>query len=285
MSRDPREPDLHSLLQAELLARLEDFTLAPRTVLDVGAGGCRTAQLLRRRYPRARVLAVDLSTDRLAAMPRPLWPWGRGSVLRIGADAAALPLAAHSVQLGWSHLMLQCCDRPEAVWRELARVLEPGRPLLFSTLGPDTLHELRETWAGADDGEHVAGVPDIQQLGDALLRAGFADPVLDRQHYVRHYPDPEALLHELEALGAQSCSAAHTPHLTDPTRRHAMRQACERSRTAAGVPATWEVISGVAFAGVEPQGIRSRRTSESEYAFPVNALRRRESPGGSGDAR
>jgi malonyl-CoA O-methyltransferase len=152
---------------ADLLDRLQYFSLSPNRVLDLGAGTGQSAEQLQRRFPRAQLLAIDIAEATLQVMPRARWPWQRAKLARICADPGALPLAPDSIELIFSNLMLQGCDQPDAVLRELARVLKPGGLLLLSTLGPS----------------HASPPLDIQQLGEALMRAGFAEPVLDLEQY------------------------------------------------------------------------------------------------------
>ena len=265
---------LQRQVRADLLDRLQFFTLAPERVLDLGAGTCQSTAQLRRRFPRAQVLAIDIAEGMLQAAPRSRW-WWRPAPARICGDARALPLTAHSIDLIYSNLMLQWCDQPDAVFGELARVLQPGGLLLFSTFGPDTLHELREAWAAADDHSHVSLFLDMPQLGDALMRAGFAEPVLDVEQHRQYYPDAHALMRELKHLGAHNAARARARGLTGRARLAAMLAAYERLRTSAGLPATFEVIAGAAFGGDAgtPRRQDPSGGARGEVAVPIGAIR------------
>ncbi|WP_254491521.1 methyltransferase domain-containing protein, partial [Salmonella enterica] len=75
---------------------------------------------------------------------------------RLCGDAAALPLADNSVDVIFSNLCLQWVDDLPAVFAGFRRVLKPGGLLVCSTFGPETLVELNEAFAAADDRPHVS---------------------------------------------------------------------------------------------------------------------------------
>lgn len=262
---------LQRAVQQELLERLQFFNIKPASILDLGAGTGAMAIDLRRRYRLAGIVAVDLAFEMLQAAARRQWPWRRFS--RLCADAHALPLADRSADLVISNLMLQWCDRPAQVFAEIQRVLKPGGLLLFSTFGPGTLLELRESWSAADTDVHVSDFPDMPMLSGALQQAGLSEPVLDVDSRVVHYRDAAALLHELRALGARNAHVQRQRGLTGRKRFETMCRHYERGRMAAGLPATYEVIHGAAFAG-------NARQSSDETLVPVHALRtrRRDAP-------
>jgi malonyl-CoA O-methyltransferase len=264
---------LQRRVRAELLDRLQYFKLTPQCVLDVGAGAGHAAAQLHRQFPRAQVLAIDIAEGMLQAMPRQRWPWRRAGLARVCADARALPLAAHSADLIYSNLMLQWCDQPDVVFRELARVLRPGGLLLFSTFGPDTLNELRSAWATADEYTHVSLFADMQQLADGLARAGFAEPVTDLEHFRLHYAHAHGLMRELKQLGAGNATRMRARGLTGRTRMQTMLGAYEKSRTAEGLPATFEVIFGAAFGGDSVPAAEAGGHVAGEFAVPVGAIR------------
>jgi malonyl-CoA O-methyltransferase len=261
---------LQQRVRAELLERLQYFALEPQHILDLGAGTCQASIALRRRYPRSRVLALDIAPGMLKAAPRPGWP--RRRFERVCADAYALPLSSRSVELVYSNLMLQWCDRPDLVFRELARVLKPGGVFVFSCFGPDTLKELRLAWESADDAVHVSQFPDMPQLGAALMHAGLSEPVMDVEQHRLVYPDAYALMNELKRLGAHNAASQRARGLTGRSRLQRMNAAYEKQRTAAGLPATFEVICGAAFGAAAPS--IEPGDAPGEYSVPLSALGR-----------
>jgi malonyl-CoA O-methyltransferase len=244
--------DAAAVLQAEvrgsLLARLDLTRLEPRVVLDVGAATGQGARLLKQRYPGAHVIAVDSSAGMLRIAGRRR-AWLRPFSL-LCADAVRLPLADASVDLVFSNLLLPWCD-PEALFAELRRVLAPRGLLTLTGLGPDTLKELRAAWASVDGHVRIVQFIDMHDVGDALVRAGFAAPVLDVERYTLHYRDVRSLAADLKATGARNGAAARLKGLTSPRKLAALQRAYEPLREDGRLPATFEVVFAHAWAPVE----------------------------------
>ena len=261
--------DAAAVLQAEvrglLLERLDLTRLEPRVVLDVGAATGQGARALKRRYPDAQVIAVDSSRGmlRIAARRR---AWLRPFALLCG-DATRLPLADASVDVAFSNLLLPWCD-PDALFGELRRVLAPRGLLTLTGLGPDTLKELRAAWASVDGHVHVGEFIDMHDVGDALVRAGFAAPVLDVERYTLRYADVHGLTADLKATGARNAAAGRLKGLTSPRKLAAMQTAYEGYREEGRLPATCEVVFAQAWAPLE-----TRTRTTSAQAVSLEALR------------
>ncbi len=240
---------LEAEIGARMLERLAYVRAAPRRILDAGAGPAREAPALLRHYAGATLVTLDASVALLqAGRRRRGW---RGWLLRMPralplvADFARMPLADGCVDLLWSNMALHWAQAPDAVLREFARVLAPSGLLMFSTLGPDTLKELREA-AGA---AQVHAFIDMHDLGDALVAAGFAAPVMDAEFVTLTYPDPDGLFADLRRSGQTSARA-------DRPRGLRGRHFLERTRTAlvaqargGRIPLTYEVVYGHAWKG------------------------------------
>lgn len=242
-----------------LLARLDYIRIQPQRILDVGAGtGWLTAQL-GRKYSKARVMALDIAEPMLQ-QTRKRGRWFR-RIPSLCARTEAIPLADASLDMLISNAMLQWCANPEAVFAEWLRVLRPGGLLLFTSFGPDTLRELAEAWAQVDELPHVHEFVDIQILGDALMGAGWENPVLDRDLYRTHYLDVLSLMRDIKALGAGNALAGRRSGLTGKDRMHRLAEIYEVMREPAGLPLTWEVVNGHAWA---PQAPRLRPLGKAQ---------------------
>jgi len=236
---------LQARIAAELLERLEFFRFAPGVVLDLGSGTGRATRELKRRYPHARVIALDIAPGMLREARRHQWPWRRFD--RVCGDALRLPLKDGSVDLIFSNLMLQWCDPLAAALSEARRVLAPSGFFSFSTFGPDTLHELRSAWAEADGYNHVNRFADMHEVGDVLVRAGLMEPVLDVDRIEVGYPDVLALMRDLKAIGAHNVTAGRPRALVGRERFTRVQQAYEAFRCDDRLPATYEVIYGASW--------------------------------------
>jgi malonyl-CoA O-methyltransferase len=256
-------------IRTRLLERLDIVRLAPATVLDLGAGTGHASRELKRRYSSAKVIALDQSLQMLCASAR------QQSFLRrfapVCADAHRLPLRTGSVDLVLSNLLLEWCHDPDTVFAEVSRVLRPKGLFTFTTVGPDTLKELRELWRGIDDVPHVHRFIDMHDFGDALLRAGFAEPVMDAERLTVTYPSLDALLADLRGSGARNVAAGRSHGLTGRVRGGAVLARSEALTRNGPLQVSVEVIHGHAWSPAER---RSRRDGD-EVLVPIESLRAR----------
>lgn len=259
--------------RAQMLSRLEGLPLSPTVVLDLACGTGQATRALRDRYRRARVLALDLSTPMLAAAGRRA-SWRRSFDL-IRADPCRLPLRDGSVDLVFANLALPWATDPDGMLAEVRRVLRPRGYLSFSAFGPDTLRELREAWAAADEAPHVHRFADMHDVGDALVRGGFVGPVMDVERLTVTYGSLEGLYRDLRAVGGGNALEARRRTLTGAGRRRCAEAYYEARRDADGrLPATCELVYGQAWC---PDGGAAARGGR-ESVVPLTRLGRRGAP-------
>lgn len=248
--------------------RLDLINLQPKVVLDVGAGTGILTTKMRQRYPDAQIVALDLAFGMLQKnqqhyqaqqAERSLLQKAQGLLKTdtqhfINADAYRLPLADGTVDLLVSNLMLQWCDDLDAVFQEFRRVLRPEGVLIFTTFGPDTLKELRQAWLKIGPIAHVNHFIDMHDIGDALIRNGFGQPVMDAENFTLTYDKPIGVLKDLKAIGATFANQDRSKGLMGKQRFTRMLEAYEefrKPRADQKIPATYEVVHGHAWAAQE----------------------------------
>jgi malonyl-CoA O-methyltransferase len=256
--------------------RLDYILVSPANVLDAGCGAGDDLPALRERFPEAPVFGTDLShamlmlakgRDATGASWRRFLPATIGKALGVRgpraaqADFSALPFATGAFDVIWSNLALHWHSRPDLVFPEWQRVLKTGGLLMFSTLGPDTLRELRGAYAEADAAHgtatrpHVIDFVDMHDLGDMLVESGFEIPVMDQETLTITYRSPESLLADVRRWGAypfqRDASDAMRAAACSRRFRAALFAALEARRREDGtIPLTFEVIYGHAWKAV-----------------------------------
>lgn len=254
---------VHAATREGLFARLEPMTIRARHVLDLGSATGASMQALSRRFPKARVHALDRS---LGMLVQHRSSWFR-KPSRIQADASQLPFADSSIDVVFANLLLPYVDDIEAVFIEIARVLSDDGVFAFSSLGPDTFAELRRAWAAVDNEPHVASFRDMHDIGDLLVRAGLRNPVLDVDRLAVTYKRADALFADLTATGARNSLAGRSRGLAGRRRWGAFSaQLFGDGRT---LELDLELVYGHAFGGapmqargpiaIDPASIRRRR--------------------------
>lgn len=241
--------DEAAVLQREvatrMLERLDYIKADPKRILDLGCATGEYSARLARRYKGAQVISLDIAEPMLKEVRRRS-TWLR-PLHRVCGDIQALPIADQSIDLIFSSLALQWCGSLDAAFSEFRRVLKPGGFVMFSTFGPDTLKELRVSWAEVDNEPHVHNFIDMHDIGDAMLRAGLSQPVMDVETLTLTYNDAYALMRELKNIGAHNIAQQRSRNLTTKSRLQAVVNAYEQFRTDGVLPASYEIVYGHAW--------------------------------------
>jgi len=249
--------DAAAIIQREvsqrLLERLNYINLEPVRILDAGAGTGISLAGLNQHYPAANIYALDIARPMLleARKKQGWWQRLRRPVKLITGDAESLPLADASVDLLFSNLALQWCLDLEQTFKEFKRVLKPGGLLMFTTFGPDTLRELRSCWSQVDGYTHVNNFVDMHDIGDALIRSSFAEPVMDMELLTMTYNDVPSLMRDLKSIGAHNVTQGRSRKLTGKGRLQRVIEAYEHFRSDGVLPASYEVVYGHAWIAEE----------------------------------
>jgi len=260
-------------IRARLLERLDLVKLQPATVLDLGSASGQSSRALKDRYPKSQVIALDASLPMLSEARRAQGLLRRFQ--RVAADAHRLPIRAEAIDLAFSNLMLAWCTDPDRVFSETARVLRAGGLFMFTSLGPDTLRELREAFRRVDAHTHVHRFIDMHDIGDALLRAGFAEPVMDTERLTVTYASAERLMEDLRGSGAANATAGRRRGLLGRNAWGEVARHLDANREQGLLKLSVEVVYGHAWRAELP---RSRRERPGEVAIPIAGIGRRIDP-------
>lgn len=221
----------------EMLARLDLMAVQPAVMVDAGCGMGELAAGLLAKYPAATVYAVDLSAEMLSRV-------GEGVVCR-QEDAANLSLPDQSVDLICANFLLPWAADANACLREFRRILKPNGLLMVSVLGMNTMRELQSVISA----DVMPRLIDMHDAGDALITAGFIEPVMDTAIIPVRYRDHQRMQDELHAAGLLH------PSVTLP---------------AAEYTVTFEVVHGHAFA---PQAAGFKADADGVVRIPLRHLR------------
>ncbi len=273
--------DENACLQREivnrLFERLDYIKLEPRRVLDLGSGTGYVSEKCRVRFSKSELIALDLAPEMLqfarSRLPHtPVLARLLGQSQRqhfICGDAEKLPIANDSIDAVLSSATLQWCD-PEAVSREVARILKPTGLFMFTTFGPDTLKELRSAFRAVDDKPHINEFVDMHDLGDILVAAGFADPVMDQETITLTYVDLKSMMRELKGIGAHNVLPDRSRGLMGKTQWQRLTNAYERFRLNGRLPSSYEVVYGHAW---KPE-FSKQKTTEGRQAIGLDEFKR-----------
>jgi malonyl-CoA O-methyltransferase len=258
---------VHRATSDGLIERLEPMAIDVKKILDLGAATGGASRQLCRRFKRSRVIILDASHEMLRVAERKRSWFSRVSPLQ--GNAMALPLQTGCVDLIYSNLLLPWIDDLQALFAEVGRVLKKGGLFAFSTLGPDSLSELRAAWSSVDNGQHVNVFADMHDIGDGLVRASLGDPVLDTDFLNVSYRDTKSLFSDLTRLGARNSLAGRSRSLTGKQRFQAMEGRLNEQFKDGLLELRLEVVYGHAWGGGPPQ-------PSGEYRFDAADIGRRQ---------
>ena len=261
--------DVFQHVSGRMLERLELLAAAPERVLDLGCRNGYQMSALQALFPNADIFGLDFNPNRTHLMkPRLSWIRRKPENLKpIACNPEQLPFDDGAFDLVVSNLLLPWCQDPARIFSEVARVLRVDGAFLFTTAGPDTLVEYAQAWSGLDGNEHRFGLEDMHQIGDALLRAGFAAPVLDRENIMVDYPSIDALQSELQHLGAGNIAIGRRSGLMSPDVRTKLAESVSTSR----FNVTLELVQGHGWKG---ELRHSGKNTREEVSVSLESLRR-----------
>lgn len=233
---------VHAVTRDGLLARLEPILVDASTIVDLGCATGTACKALTKRFRGAQIIGVDQSPEMLRRAAKKK-PWlAKYSFLEASADS--IPLADQSVDLVFCNQLLPWVDDAPLIFAEVNRLLRKDGLFIFASLGPDSFAELRRAWRASDHGQHVSQFPDMHDLGDAAVRAGLSDPVLDVDRLTVTYANTAALFRDLSGSAARNCLADRALFLTGKDRFTAMSEALQPPGSKAAIELELELVYG-----------------------------------------
>lgn len=230
-----------------LLERLSMIKSEPKVILDVGAGTGSLTKGLQAQFPKSTIIGLDIASGMVeyakTHTKRSFW---KHQPHYVCGDMESLPFANQSFDLVFSNFSLQWSLSLEQSFQEFKRILKPDGALLFSTLGPLTLHELKQSWATVDNKPHVNEFMDMHDVGDLLLNTDLSNPVIDMEMITITYANIKQLLQDLKNTGARNAHRLRNPGLTSRQALAKLHLAYEQFKQGHQFPATFEVIYGYA---------------------------------------
>lgn len=264
--------DAAAALQVEvgerLIERLDYIKLEPTRILDLGCGTAYLTRQLAAKYPNAEVIGVDLA---LGMIEHAKSHADSDNQTYICSDAEALDFPDNHFDFIYSSLMIHWANDIQHVFNELFRLLKPEGLFLFSSLGPDTLKELRLSWRQVDNMQHVHPFTDMHNIGDGLLHSGFSDPVMDMEVITLTYPTAIDVMRDLKNIGAHNLDLKRHKALTGKNRIKQLEAAYEQFRRDDGkLPLSYEVVYGHAWG----QTVRAQPTDGTDISIPLSSIKK-----------
>ncbi|WP_094091530.1 malonyl-ACP O-methyltransferase BioC [Legionella clemsonensis] len=253
-----------------LFERLDYLKINPRYVLDLGCGPGMFTQLLKKKYPQAEIIGLDLARNMLLQAKKKQG-WWRNKWSLVNGNMTSLPFAAGTFDLIFANQSIHWGSPLTLVIRELNRVMNTQGCLMFSTLGPDTFKELKQAWQTANHYAHANEFQDMHDIGDNLLQEKFLDPVVDMELLTVHYDNLKKLLSNLKAQGVRNTNPKRNGGLTGKYAWHLFAETYKTLRTVEGkYPLTYEVVYGHAW-----KGHQHSHGTGTETLIPVSQIQRR----------
>jgi malonyl-CoA O-methyltransferase len=243
---------VHAVTREGLFTRLEPLVIEAQNILDLGSATSSATRQLQKRFGRAHIVSLDISQNMLRqGMRKRSWASRLSPYYRsyVQADASRLPFANQSIDFVFSNLLLPCIDNADLVFEEVARVLRKGGVFAFATLGPDSLLEISRAWRSVDDHAHVNRFPDMHDIGDAAVRSGLRDPVLDVDRLTIHYQNPRKLFADLTSIGARNALRQRNRSLVGKHRFEQMLAALNGGGEGESISLDLELVYGHCWGG------------------------------------
>lgn len=236
----PTFANIQNISAKELAERLIFFKINPNKILDIGCGTGTLSNLVSEQYPKANLIRLDWSKRMLLSAEH------SNQKLCVCADAVQLPFANQQFDMVISNAMLQWCNDLGQQFQEIRRIIKPDGLFMFTTFGPDTLKEWRDTWLIAGSlHQHTNTFVDMHDIADILMYAGFSDPVVDRESLTITHKTLDEVTQSIKGVGSKTTVNGRSKGLTGKKLWQGFKKHYPQQRN--GYPLTWEIIQGHAF--------------------------------------
>lgn len=269
--------DAAAIVQQEIcnraIERLQMLKLEPRTILDIGSGTGKSTRGLQMQFPAAHVISSDVALPMLVQLKQMQPPLQQASST-VCCDAEQISIKDGSIDLVFSTSTFQWCEELQQVFAECWRILKPDGVLVFTTFGPDTLKELRQSWAQVDQHIHVHSFMDMHHIGDLLLASRYGDPVVDMEVITIEYQKSQQLLRDLKDTGSRGKFGRGdvSEGLMGKSKFQKFEAAYEQYRQKNGLlPASYEIIYG--YARKPSTNNKQTVSSQAEIHIPVSEIK------------
>lgn len=265
--------DAFSVLQQSvasmLIERLLPMQVSPKKIIDVGCATGFGLLLLEDKFKETDVLGLDISKKMLHyAQKRGKWLRKRQVMC---ADANDMPIHSASVDMIFCNLLFPYIHDCRKILKEILRILRPGGLLVFSSLGPDSLQEIRRSWANIDDDPHVKTFLDIHDVGDSLLAEGFVEPILEIENFQFNFSDTQKMFAELRGLGFRNEDSQRFSFLTSKRRWQRFLEQLLLLKQNQKIPLTFEIILAHAWKP-EQEKVKHKKV-RGEISIPISQLK------------
>lgn len=252
-----------------LFERLDYLAIKPERILDLGCGPGFFSYELKKKYPKAQIIGLDLAQGMLIQAKKK-HRWRRKWAL-VTADMQRMPFVAGSFDLIFANQVIHWGTSLPSIFRELNRIMSINGCLMFTTLGPDTFKELKQAWSGVNQYAHVNEFIDMHDIGDCLLSEHFLEPVIDMEFLAIHYETLPTLIKNLKAQGVKNINPQKNQGLTGKMAwKKFERNYLSLQTEGKKYPLTYEVIYGQAWKGEQRKTILG-----TETLIPVSQIKRR----------
>lgn len=271
-SRAAKSYSQHDFLQREIASRVFErlslINIKPKNILDLGCGNGASSRELKSTFSASKITAVDIAPGMLEEAKKSQ-SWFK-TIHYQQADIDQLPFENNSFDLLFSNLTIQWLPDLKITFKELNRVLKPGGLLIFSTFGPDTLIELKQSWQQVDDKIHVNDFLDMHIVGDQVFNANFENVVMDRDVIYLTYKTLHGLMKDLKGIGAHNINENRQKGLTGKHKFKQFQQAYNQFLTKEQhFPATYEVVYGHAWKAAAKQTASDYHTHKVNIQQPL----------------